>query len=299
MCIIGLNSANTLDLIPAVAALERKLVDDPESNSDPGDLSSSDVVLKNDEQDILKGQGIFSNFKDTDEMLKTWHFVAGDEYEAALDGDTLKLKKNDGAKQMFDDGLMLKFDKAQPKHITFQCKTDNEDKESCNVRLFRLANDLTKDKGNSVDHIKEVKRAETSIFFRYGFFRHLKINYNTDYTNLRQKNDVWNKVDIVMDWKHNHTTMYVNGDLECAQPFFEATDRAWQAKDALPEYEGSDSLILYTLSPATTSWFKNVKVCKERCAGGDDFKFSLKGSKLRFSSSMSLLFATLLVYMNL
>jgi len=52
-------------------------------------------------------------------MLKTWHFVAGDEYEAALDGDTLKLKKNDGSKQMFDDGLMLKFDKAQPKHITF------------------------------------------------------------------------------------------------------------------------------------------------------------------------------------
>lgn len=39
----------------------------------------------------------------------------------------------------FDDGLYFKFDKLiKPKHISFYCKTDNADVESCNFRVFEV-----------------------------------------------------------------------------------------------------------------------------------------------------------------
>ena len=32
--------------------------------------------------------------------------------------------------------------------------------------------------------------------------------------------------------------------------------------------------MLYTLTPDTTSSFKNIKVCKTRCSGDEDLKFN-------------------------
>ena len=54
---------------------------------------------------------------------------------------TLKKLKHDGDVQTrpFDDGLYYLFDKLiKPKHISFYCKTDDKDQESCDFRLFHV-----------------------------------------------------------------------------------------------------------------------------------------------------------------
>lgn len=48
----------------------------------------------------------------------------------------------------FDDGLYFTFEKSKPKHISFECKTDNADVEACDLRLFltnKETSDYTKD----------------------------------------------------------------------------------------------------------------------------------------------------------
>jgi|TARA_B110000914_G_scaffold179490_1_gene161527 hypothetical protein len=36
---------------------------------------------------------------------------------------------------------------------------------------------------------------------------------------------------------------------------------------------------MYTLSPGATSEFKDLKVCKDRCLGGEKLKFLLSGAR--------------------
>ena len=44
----------------------------------------------------------------------------------------------------FDDGLYFRFGGIiKPKHISFMCKTDNEDAESCDLRLFQINSEKT------------------------------------------------------------------------------------------------------------------------------------------------------------
>ena len=40
--------------------------------------------------------------------------------------------------QTFDDGLLIEFENHKPKHVTFSCKTDNEDDESCDFKMFNI-----------------------------------------------------------------------------------------------------------------------------------------------------------------
>lgn len=40
----------------------------------------------------------------------------------------------------------------------------------------------------------------------------------------------------------------------------------------MPDHSGANAILLYTLSPDATSSFKNIKACKERCKGGENFK---------------------------
>jgi len=65
---------------------------------------------------------------------------------------------------------------------------------------------------NGYDKDKTVNWAEVAIFFRFGFFRHFKINYQVDYLKIRQEADKWYKVDFVMDWEKNMTAMFVDGE---------------------------------------------------------------------------------------
>ena len=38
----------------------------------------------------------------------------------------------------YDDGLVIQFPVAKPKHLSFHCKTDDALSESCDVKLFKL-----------------------------------------------------------------------------------------------------------------------------------------------------------------
>lgn len=40
----------------------------------------------------------------------------------------------------------------------------------------------------------------------------------------------------------------------------------------MPDHSGANAIILYSLSPETTSTFKNIKVCEKRCEGGESFE---------------------------
>jgi len=107
--------------------------------------------------DILKGAGEF-RYDTKEELLKTWAFVNATNYDLTLkkpeeenDSNVVILtKKNIKANadtkppilqqglQTFDDGLIYSFENQRPKHVTFSCKTDNEDDESCDFKMFNI-----------------------------------------------------------------------------------------------------------------------------------------------------------------
>jgi len=66
--------------------------------------------------------------------------------------------------------------------------------------------------------------------------------------------------------------MYVNDEYATSADFYHGADRFHIAKAIAFEHNGANAMILYTLSPDTTSIFKNVKICKVRCKGGQDFE---------------------------
>ena len=55
-----------------------------------------------------------------------------------------------------------------------------------------------------------------------------------------------------------------------------------------PKYESANAIVLYTLSPGATSYFKDLKVCSEKCLGGDKLEFILSGAKKLLSNSFIL-----------
>ena len=54
-------------------------------------------------------------------------------------GDALLLEKEGYGEYSFDDGVVFKFAKSQPRHVQFHCKTNESLAESCNLRLFARA----------------------------------------------------------------------------------------------------------------------------------------------------------------
>lgn len=51
----------------------------------------------------------------------------------------LTLAKKKTSEFTFDDGVYFSFDRdVRPGHVQFFCKTDNEEAESCNLRLFQM-----------------------------------------------------------------------------------------------------------------------------------------------------------------
>ena len=48
----------------------------------------------------------------------------------------LSLSKKKTSEFSFDDGVLLSLQEDKPNHVQFFCKTDNDESESCNLRLF-------------------------------------------------------------------------------------------------------------------------------------------------------------------
>ena len=138
-----------------------------------------------------------------------WKVMDESAYDITFNNNVLVLNKKEDAAQTFDDGVMFKIgtdtEFVHPKHISFYCKTDKDSTESCNFRLFRTANEKETEKNKVVEaddangddevvakdkkvekiKVSEIKRAETAVFFRFGYNRHFKINYNYEYINMR------------------------------------------------------------------------------------------------------------------
>jgi hypothetical protein len=62
------------------------------------------------------------------------------------------------------------------------------------------------------------------------------------------------KADITLDWEEKTVTIYINESNQGSANFYHE------------EVESVDSVLLYNLSPDTQSWWKNIEVCKGRCA---------------------------------
>ena len=87
------------------------------------------------------------------------------------------MTKNKNSSHLFDDGLLIKFELQKPEHLTFYCRTLNKDKDTCNVKLFKLG---SMDKTRTAKEKKwkpPLTRNETVLFFRMGYFNYVKVNY--------------------------------------------------------------------------------------------------------------------------
>ena len=51
---------------------------------------------------------------------------------------TKKEDKEDDPYAAPDDGLILEFNTQKPEHVTFDCKTNNVETESCDLKLFNM-----------------------------------------------------------------------------------------------------------------------------------------------------------------
>lgn len=65
--------------------------------------------------------------------------------------------------------------------------------------------------------------------------------------------------------------MYVDGKYATSADFYHGKERLHISKGLMPDHKGVNALVLYSLSPSTTSTFKNIKVCSKRCKGGENF----------------------------
>ena len=92
--------------------------------------------------------------------------------------------------------------------------TSSEDDESCDFRLFNLNKTGTKYDGKKIETISWTG---TAIFFRFGYYRYVKLNAYTsvsEYLKTRQKKDKWYKMDLILDWDKNKTALYIDDEYQ-------------------------------------------------------------------------------------
>jgi hypothetical protein len=97
------------------------------------------------------------------------------------------------------------------------------------------------------------------VFFRLGFYKYAKLNAYVDerqYLGVRQESNTWYKIDLILNWKSNFTSMYINDKFETSADFYHGKERFHISKGIMPDFRGANALLLYTLSPETTSTFK-------------------------------------------
>ena len=116
-------------------------------------------------------------------------------------------------------------------------------------------------KYNETTKESTVSWSDTSVFFRLGFYKYAKLNAYVDerqYLGLRQEENTWYKIDLILSWKNNFTSMYIDDEYATSADFYHGKERFHISKGIMPDYNGANSLLLYTLSPGTSSTFKKV-----------------------------------------
>ncbi len=72
-------------------------------------------------------------------------------------------------------------------------------------------------------------------------------------------------------------------------PFYHGQDKFIEGTELDPKFDYANSLVIYTLTPGATSYFKDIKICPDKCLGGEKLEFVLSGAKkLLISVSISL-----------
>lgn len=132
-----------------------------------------------DPEDILIGHGQFDSNSSLEAFYQNWQLLSKDQYNLELKSDVLKIAKLETASQVYNDGIIIQFPISKPEHLSFWCKTHDENMESCNVRLFKI-NETESDLNEG-----KITTTETSIFFRFGFYRFIKLNSQFDFLEQR------------------------------------------------------------------------------------------------------------------
>jgi hypothetical protein len=95
-------------------------------------------------------------------------------------------------------------------------------------------------------------------------------------------------VDVILDWTNNKTALYINDKYQITMDFYHGQDKFVEGTELDPKYETANAIVLYTLSPGATSYFKDLKVCPDKCFGGEKLEFVLSSSKKLLSNAFIL-----------
>ena len=163
----------------------------------------------------------------------------------------------------------------RPRHIYFEIKTESLEVESCDVRFYSVEKvpepeDGTESFGTDTnpqdqsqivtaapsgpnDNYRKIEFSDVA-FFRLGYFDFMKLNT----ANMLRKYDEseWYNVDMLFDWDEQRVSIYVNDKAIKSDAFFT------QRKDKL---ESGNALSIYGLTPGSTSYFKNLRMCSDVC----------------------------------
>ena len=87
------------------------------------------------------------------------------------------MKKKNNGPHTFDDGLLINFKLSKPKHLSFYCRTSTPDKDACNLKLFKINEKSVTRTTDEKKWKPPISRNETVLFFRMGYFKYVKVNY--------------------------------------------------------------------------------------------------------------------------
>lgn len=98
----------------------------------------------------------------------------------------------------------------------------------------------------------------------------MKINTN-NFIEKPFKPDTWYKIDLLIDWKTRKVALFVDNVFFTKEDFYSKErdkDLACSCdKEDLNCWDkiGVNTLMLYSLTPGTTSFFRDVRVCEDFC----------------------------------
>eukprot|EP00347_Sterkiella_histriomuscorum_P004990 403358323 len=156
-------------------------------------------------------------------------------------------------------------------------RTANPDIESCDVRLTSINQNVT-------FFFNKVSWQDV-LFYRFGYFNYQKMNL----VSMVQKftNDTWYQVDLLINWEAQDVTVYVDNQQLASDKFF---------TNSKTTINSANAIVLYNLTPGSSCSIKNLKICADRCPGGEKMYFAF-ANNLKMSlyalSILSLSFMTL------
>merc|ERR1712060_420611 len=107
-----------------------------------------------------------------------------------------------------------------------------------------------------------------------GYYNQMKCN-QANYMDQPYEADKWYKFDILLDWDEDKidskVAVFINGTYAQNTPFY-SIDR-----DSLVNCDEAfvNTIMLYNLTPGSTSAFKDIRLCTDLCPGTQESEFPL------------------------